>query len=161
MPKKNSKTNIQAANKSQTPSKKSTSPSDLVFQKLFLMAKRQLNRAHSPYSRIKVGAAVLMNNGRIYGGCNVENASYGGTICAERVAVTKAISEGAKKIKTMLIVTNQPDIWPPCGMCRQVIAEFSLVSTVIYSTNLKKEFVKNRFQALFPNGFDAKFLRQS
>jgi cytidine deaminase len=132
--------------------------SDSQFPKLFYLAKKYLPRAHSPYSRVKVAAAVLMDNGKIYGGCNIENASYGGTICAERVAITKAISEGAKKIKSVLVVTNQKAIWPPCGLCRQVIAEFSDAQTTIYCADLKKNFTKSLFRDLFPGAFDKSYL---
>ncbi len=130
------------------------------FDKLFRIAKKYLDRAHSPYSRVKVASAVLMSNGKVYGGCNIENASYGGTICAERVAITKAVSEGSKKIKAILVVTNQPDIWPPCGMCRQVISEFAASSTQVICCNLKKEFFQKKFSEIFPGAFNAKILKK-
>ncbi len=80
-------------------------------------------RSHSPYSKAKVGAAVLTDNGIVFKGCNVENASYGGTVCAERVAIWKAVSEGHKHMKKIYVYTK--DGWPPCGMCLQVMTEFS------------------------------------
>ncbi len=129
-----------------------------LFHKLFSAAKSYLPRAYSPYSKVKVASAVLMDNGKIYGGCNIENASYGGTICAERVAITKGISEGAKKIKSVLVVTNQKSIWPPCGLCRQVIAEFADSQTTIYCADLKKNFTQSQFRDLFPGAFDKSFL---
>lgn len=131
---------------------------DSQFLKLFIFAKKYLPHAYSPYSKVKVAAAILMDNGKIYGGCNIENASYGGTICAERVAITKAISEGAKKIKSVLVVTNQKTIWPPCGLCRQVIAEFAGPQTTIYCADLKKNFTQTQFRDLFPGAFDKSFL---
>jgi cytidine deaminase len=130
-----------------------------LFERLFKVARSYLERAHSPYSLVQVASAVLMDNGEIYGGCNIENASYGGTICAERVAITKAISEGAKKISTILVVTNQKEIWPPCGLCRQVIAEFSTPHTVVCCTDLNKKSIVTPFQELFPGAFDGSFLK--
>ncbi|OFZ12530.1 MAG: cytidine deaminase [Bdellovibrionales bacterium RBG_16_40_8] len=131
---------------------------DKTYRKLFLIAKNTLDKAYSPYSHIKVASAVLMSNGRVYSGCNIENASYGATICAERVAIFKAISEGAKKIKAILVLTNRNEIWPPCGICRQVMAEFASPITVVYATNLNKEFLKYRFSELLPGAFDKTFL---
>jgi cytidine deaminase len=80
-------------------------------------------RSHSPYSKAKVGSALETTDGKIYQGCNIENASFGGTVCAERVAIWKAVSEGHKKIKRIYVYT-QPG-WPPCGMCLQVMTEFA------------------------------------
>jgi cytidine deaminase len=80
-------------------------------------------RAHSPYSKAKVGAALETADGKIYQGCNIENASFGGTVCAERVAIWKAVSEGHNKVKRIYVYTA--DGWPPCGMCLQVMTEFA------------------------------------
>lgn len=80
-------------------------------------------RSHSPYSQAKVGSAIETFDGKIYLGCNIENASFGGTVCAERVAIWKAVSEGSKKIKRVYVYTQSG--WPPCGMCLQVMTEFS------------------------------------
>jgi cytidine deaminase len=80
-------------------------------------------RSHSPYSKARVGSALETSDGKIYQGCNIENASFGGTVCAERVAIWKAVSEGHKKIKRIYVYT-QPG-WPPCGMCLQVMTEFA------------------------------------
>ncbi len=80
-------------------------------------------RAHSPYSKAKVGAAVETDSGKVYQGCNVENSSFGGTICAERVAILKAVSEGQKKLARIYVYTV--DGWPPCGLCLQVMTEFA------------------------------------
>lgn len=86
-------------------------------------AKEAASRAYSPYSTAKVGAAIETTDGRIYSGCNIENASYGGTVCAERVAIWKAVSEAPTKLRKVYVYTN--DGWPPCGMCLQVITEFA------------------------------------
>lgn len=80
-------------------------------------------RAHSPYSKAKVGSAVETVDGKIYTGCNIENASFGGTVCAERVAIWKAVSEGHLKMKRIYVYTHEG--WPPCGMCLQVMTEFA------------------------------------
>lgn len=88
-------------------------------------ARNALRNAYAPYSGFRVGAAVLGGSGMIYTGCNAENASYGLTICAERVAIFKAISEGETVISAVIIVTEEHQISPPCGACLQVISEFS------------------------------------
>lgn len=82
-------------------------------------------RAYVPYSRFAVGAALLTADGRIFQGCNVENASYGLTCCAERVAIFKAISEGAREFRAMAVVADTPEPVSPCGACRQVLVEFA------------------------------------
>ncbi len=87
------------------------------------LAQDASTRSHSPYSKSKVGSAVLMDDGSVFQGCNIENASFGGTVCAERVAIWKAVSEGHKKIKKIYVYTDAG--WPPCGMCLQVMAEFA------------------------------------
>lgn len=80
-------------------------------------------KSHSPYSKAKVGAAIITEDGTIYSGCNVENSSFGATVCAERVAIWKAVSEGHRKISKIHVYTV--DGWPPCGMCLQVMTEFA------------------------------------
>ncbi|MGZ3744578.1 MAG: cytidine deaminase [Pseudobdellovibrionaceae bacterium] len=109
--------------------------------------------SYAPYSGKHIGAAVLMDNGKIYSGCNVENASYGGTVCAERTAIFKAISEGAKKIKEVLVVSSEENPWPPCGLCRQVIAEFANPETKIHLANPQGSSRTLKFIDLFPEAF--------
>lgn len=92
---------------------------------LVSVARMARNAAHAPYSKYYVGAAVAGGSGRIYAGCNVENASYGLTICAERVAIFKAISEGEETIDAVAVVAEEGKLARPCGACLQVIAEFS------------------------------------
>jgi len=92
-------------------------------EKLIELAKNASNKAYAPYSKYNVGAALLTEDGKIFTGCNVENASYGLTICAERVAVFKAVSEGYKKFKAIAIFAKGALPYP-CGACRQVLAEF-------------------------------------
>jgi cytidine deaminase len=109
--------------------------------------------SYAPYSGKHIGAAVLMDNGKIYSGCNVENASYGGTICAERTAIVKAVSDGAKKIKEVLVVSSEQNPWPPCGFCRQVIAEFASPETMIHLANPQGQSRSVKFVDLFPEAF--------
>lgn len=88
-------------------------------------AKKVSKFAYAPYSKFKVGAALLSKSGKIFTGCNVENASYGLTVCAERVAVFKAITEGERNFEAIAIYTNTKDFTLPCGACRQVLKEFA------------------------------------
>ncbi len=93
-------------------------------RKLYEIALLAKENAYAPYSGFKVGAAALTQDGIVYTGCNVENASYGATICAERTAIVKAVSEGKKNIVKMAIASDNMDPTYPCGICRQVISEF-------------------------------------
>ncbi len=95
------------------------------IQELVQAAKAAADKAYAPYSKFKVGAALLTSTGQIFSGGNVENASYGLSICAEQVAVVKAVSSGETKFKIMVIFTPTDDLTPPCGACRQVLAEFN------------------------------------
>lgn len=123
-------------------------------KRLFESACITQKRAHAPYSNAHIGAAVLMNDGRVFNGCNIENASYGGTVCAERVAIFKAIAEGGDKlIKEILVVSDTESPWPPCGFCRQVIAEFANEKTLVHITNLQGKIKSFNFTDLFPEAF--------
>jgi cytidine deaminase len=113
--------------------------------------------AHAPFSKFKVGAAVEDETGRIFTGCNIENATYGLTICAERVAVFKAISEGARKFKRIAVAADTDVLTPPCGACRQILWEFcGNVELTLVNLHGKSETV--RLKDLFPRPFDASFL---
>ena len=102
---------------------------------LFEQAEWAMKNAYAPYSLFHVGAAVLADDGSVFSGCNVENASFGGTICAERVAITKAISEGKRDFTLIAIVSSGGDFTFPCGICRQFIAEFGLNILVLVRKN--------------------------
>ena len=97
---------------------------NIDFQELMNKAKNAAQTSYSPFSRFAVGAAVLMSSGKVYEGCNVENSSFGLTICAERCAIFKAISEGEKEIRAIAIYSPNSDSCYPCGACRQVMFEF-------------------------------------
>ena len=114
-------------------------------------------RAHAPFSRFKVGAAIEDENGRIFTGCNVENATYGLTICAERVAVFKAISEGAGKLRRIVVVADTDILTPPCGACRQILWEFAGDAELILA-NLAGRQESLSLKSIFPRPFDASFL---
>jgi len=105
------------------------------IQELIQAAKSALEKAYAPYSKFKVGAALLSGSGKIYTGANVENSSYGLSICAERVAVFKAVTAGDAKLKLMILYTDTDELVPPCGACRQVIAEFNPKLEVILVNN--------------------------
>ena len=113
--------------------------------------------AHAPFSGFKVGAALEDENGRIFTGCNVENATYGLTVCAERVAVFKAISEGAGKLKRVAVVADSETLAPPCGACRQILWEFCANAELVLS-NLSGKRETLSLAEIFPRPFDASFL---
>ncbi len=121
-------------------------------------AKKALKNAYAPYSYFKVGAAVLMKSGKIYTGTNVENASYGATVCAERVAIFKAISEGESEILEIAVVTETEEPSPPCGICRQVIAEFS-DDAFVFLANTKGDIIETSLSKLLPMAFTKKDLK--
>src|SRR6202011_4952166 len=116
-------------------------------------------RAHAfaPYSKFLVGAAIEDADGRIHTGCNVENATYGLTMCAERVAVFKAISEGVRKFRRVAVAADTDTLTPPCGACRQILWEFcgDIEITLVNPRGKTETF---RLKDLFPRPFDASFL---
>ena len=114
--------------------------------------------AHAPFSNFKVGAALVDNSGRIHTGCNVENATYGLTLCAERVAVFKAVSEGARGFTAIAVAADTDALTPPCGACRQILWEFcGDIDLTMVNLNGKTETM--RLAELFPRPFDASFIR--
>ena len=114
--------------------------------------------AYAPFSKFKVGAAVETETGEIFTGCNVESASYGLTVCAERVAIWKAVSEGKKKFSRIAVVADTEELTPPCGVCRQIIWEFCGDVPVIMA-NLKGDIETVQMKELLPRAFDMKFLK--
>ena len=124
------------------------------YESLISAAKSARENAHAAYSNFRVGAGLRATSGRIFGGCNVENATYGLTICAERVAIFKAISEGERGFDAIAVVTDTDALTPPCGACRQLIWEFCGDVPVIL-TNLKGKVETIQMKDLFPKPFDA------
>lgn len=120
-------------------------------ENLISEAKKVREKAYAPYSKFKVGAALLSKSGKVYTGCNIESASYTPTICAERVAISKAISEGEREFKCIAIVGSS-DYTFPCGVCRQVIREFGLDIKVIVA-NSENDFKEFTLQELLPHSF--------
>ena len=113
--------------------------------------------AHAPYSHFRVGAALEDASGRVHTGCNVENATYGLTLCAERVAVFKAISEGARKFRRIAIAADTDELTPPCGACRQILWEFcGDIEIMLVNPRGKTETLQ--LKDLFPRAFDASYL---
>jgi cytidine deaminase len=122
-------------------------------QKLIDAAQDVRQRAYAPYSHFQVGAALETEDGTIFKGCNVENLSYGATICAERNAVFQAVAAGHKKFKAIAVIADLPTPITPCGMCRQVLGEFGGETEVI-CTNLKKDVMVSSVGAMLPAAFD-------
>jgi cytidine deaminase len=124
------------------------------YEQLIAAAKQSRENAHAPYSNFRVGAAVRAISGRIFAGCNVENATYGLTVCAERIALFKAISEGERGFDAIAVVTDTDTLTPPCGACRQLIWEFCGDVPVILC-NLKGKTETTPMKDLFPKPFDS------
>ena len=127
------------------------------YEKLIAEALLAKDKSYSPYSNFRVGAALLASSGEIYRGCNVENASFGATICAERTAMVKAVSEGERSFKAIAIVSDSPEYTAPCGICRQFLSEFGIDMKVIMSG---KENIKvMELSKLLPEAFLPKSLK--
>ena len=118
---------------------------------LIKAAKKAREFSYSPYSKFKVGAAVLTKTGKIYSGCNIENASYGITNCAERTAIFKAVSEGERELEALAVIADTDGPTTPCGACRQVIAEFKINKIIM--ANLKGDTKIVTLQELLPYSF--------
>jgi cytidine deaminase len=126
------------------------------MNKLVEAAIEARQHAHAPFSHFQVGAALEDQSGRIFTGCNIENATYGLTICAERVAVFKAISEGARKFVRVAVAADTDVLTPPCGACRQILWEFC-GDVELTLANLQGKTETLRLKDLFPRPFDASF----
>ena len=129
----------------------------MTDRELFERARAMLDMAYVPYSKFKVGACLLTSDGRTFTGCNVENASYGATICAERTAVVKAVSEGATSFKKIAIVGVDAPAWP-CGICRQVLYEFSDDLEVVCGAASTGEYEVVKLTDILPKAFGPKDL---
>ena len=122
------------------------------IEEMIDLAIKQLGYSYAPYSHFHVGAALLAKNGTYYTGCNIENASFGATICAERCAIFKAVSDGCTKIDKIVIVCSTHDFAYPCGICRQVMTEFMDENGIIVVTN-DKEIREYKLSDLMPESF--------
>ena len=126
---------------------------------LMAEAVRARRRAYAPYSRFPVGAALLTKDGRVYHGCNVENASYGLAICAERNAVWKAVSDGVTGFAAIAVTARDGRGAPPCGSCRQVLHEFA-PNAWVYWRDARGRILKRKLTELLPNAFNLADLRK-
>jgi cytidine deaminase len=122
-------------------------------------AKRARMQSVAPFSNFFVGAAVRAADGKVYTGCNVESASYGLTVCAERVAIWKALSEGERQFTELAVVADTDTLTPPCGTCRQIIWEFARNAKIVFA-NLNGKSEEFHIADLLPRAFDARFLKQ-
>jgi cytidine deaminase len=126
---------------------------------LVRLAMQSRTRATASYSQFRVGAALETREGKAYGGCNIENASYGLTVCAERVAVWKALSEGESAFRRLVVAADTDVLTPPCGACRQILWEFCGDIEVVLC-NLKGKRARYRLSRLLPVPFDRSFLAE-
>ena len=127
------------------------------FEQLIKTATAARLQSVAPFSNFLVGAAVKTAAGKVYTGCNVESASYGLTVCAERVAIWKALSEGERQFSELAIVADTGTLTPPCGTCRQIIHEFCKNATIVLA-NLRGDTQTCNINELLPRAFDARFL---
>jgi len=134
--------------------------SEEVFQPLIEAALQARSQSIAPFSSFQVGAAVRAESGKVYTGCNIESASYGLTVCAERVAIWKALSEGERHFTELAVVADTETLTPPCGTCRQIIWEFAKSATIVFA-NLRGETETFQIAQLLPRAFDARFLRSA
>ncbi len=122
-------------------------------QDMLTAAKAARKKAYAPYSRFRVGAAIRTPTGRIFSGCNVENASYGLTCCAERNAVFQMVAAGQRRIRDLLVIGDSAKFLPPCGACRQVLAEFARPQTAVYMCDRRGRCQAVAFSDLHPFRF--------
>ncbi|GAX91512.1 cytidine deaminase [Effusibacillus lacus] len=130
-------------------------------EQLIELAKQAREKAYVPYSRFPVGAAILADDGTVVTGCNIENASYGLTNCAERTAIFKLVSEGKKDIQLVAVVADTPRPVSPCGMCRQVLAEFCSPDTKVILSNLNGQTTVTTVAELLPYSFSKEDLNDA
>ncbi|MFY1830134.1 cytidine deaminase [Myxococcus fulvus] len=131
---------------------------EIAWERLFEEATRVRARAHVPYSRFPVGAAVLYADGSVVAGCNVENATYGLTVCAERNALAAGVAQGRERPVAVAVVANTATPVPPCGMCRQVMAEFAGPNLPVRSRSPGGDEARYTLGELLPHAFTKDFL---
>ena len=132
-------------------------PARIPWKDLFEAAASARARAYAPYSDFQVGAALLTEDGTLFTGGNVENASYGLSICAERNAFSRAVLEGHKRVRAVAIVVDTEVPTPPCGMCRQTMAEFAAPGMEVRSRNLEGKELRTTLEKLLPHAFTRAF----
>ena len=130
----------------------------MTDRELVALAKEAMQNAYVPYSHFKVGAALLAKDGTVFKGCNIENASYGATNCAERTAIFKAVSEGYREFEKIAVVASSGDYASPCGICRQVLFEFLPDGKVILDSE-EKGMVTYSVRELLPCGFSSQDIK--
>jgi len=133
---------------------------DKELLSLLESAMKVRKNAYAPYSKYAVGCALIDNRGKVFTGCNVENASYPAGLCAERTAIVKMVSEGGEEIREIVLVGSSKEPVLPCGMCRQVIQEFGLKSRITSISPDGAQFIQIPFSELFPFGFTPDKLNQ-
>jgi cytidine deaminase len=130
------------------------------YKELISTAIKFREKAYVPYSNFKVGAAVITEDDTIYGGCNIENASYGATNCAERTAIFKAVSEGHRSIKAIAIIGDVSTYTYPCGICRQVMAEFADASIPVILIKNEDDYIVKTLEEVLPGAFTKRDLNK-
>ena len=129
-------------------------------RRLLELASAARSNSHAPYSKFRVGAAALTKSGEIFTGCNVECASFGNTLCAERNAIAAAIAAGHRELIAVAVVADAIRPTPPCGSCRQVMAEFNPDMLVIFSDNVRKRIERRHLHHLLPDLFEGNMLSE-
>ena len=131
-----------------------------IIKKLIETAFEMRERAYVPYSKFNVGASILVDDSKIFGGCNVENASFGATNCAERTAIFKAVSEGYKELFAVCVIGSSEDYSFPCGICRQVISEFAHDENMpVIIAQSKEKYIIHKLSEVLPLSFTQKNLK--
>lgn len=125
----------------------------MTDQELMDLARDMLSRAYAPYSDFSVGAALEAEDGRVFTGCNVENAAYGSSLCAERGALLKAVSEGARRFRRIAVIGSGPELCQPCGACRQMLFEFAPSLEVLVGSAQRDGIQRSTLSDLLPHGF--------
>jgi|AntRauTorckE5430_2_1112549.scaffolds.fasta_scaffold00163_18 cytidine deaminase len=128
------------------------------IKEIMILGKNMIKNSYSPYSSFRVGAVAVSENGEIFSGCNVENASYSLVVCAEVSAICNMISKGQKRLKAMFVFSSSEQFVTPCGACRQTVLEFSNADTPIFVVNNKGQIRKHLLSILIPHAFSASAL---